>query len=320
MKGFDVYTLSSRDIDNGHVNSANGFDHMRFDTLVIPGDKNIVAIDDEAFRGTGGRLEHVEVGKSVETIGNSAFEGCLYMKTIEFEEGSKLHTIGERAFCMCENLPEFHCPDSCKVIEGGAFMFSDIKQIDLGQVERIDGYAFYQCSDINNVVIPSSVQEVGTYVFAKCDSLDNVIILGDEPKTFKDGAFDMTRSDLVVQVESDVLRAQLEQQFPDVKFSPLEHTVATDIEVHKLSDLINDNKVMMDGKDVLLFDPRVTGQLVVDIPDVKFEKGVLSLANFESIEASESYKEEIVKSGKVFQPADIGENVNDKSNDDVLDV
>lgn len=44
------------------------------------------------------------------------------------------------------------------------------------------------------------------------------------------------------------------------------------------------------------------------------------MSNLEAVEAPESFKEEILKSGKTFQPADIGDNVNDKSNDDVFDV
>ena len=37
-------------------------------------------------------------------------------------------------------------------------------------------YAFHQCKALNEILIPSSVEQIGEFVFSECESLDSISI------------------------------------------------------------------------------------------------------------------------------------------------
>ena len=102
-------------------------------------------------------LEHVWLPYTIEKINNNAFEGCINLLSVEFNEDdnepSKLKVIDDFAFYKCEKLSNIILPESLQQINGAAFAFCNgLKQIKV-PAEFIDGDAFAFCSNLEDVYI-----------------------------------------------------------------------------------------------------------------------------------------------------------------------
>ena len=62
-----------------------------------------------------GYLEKVTVPSSVQSIGFSAFDGCVSLKDVQLSEG--LVTLDNRSFAKCKSLTSIEIPDSVLTIE-----------------------------------------------------------------------------------------------------------------------------------------------------------------------------------------------------------
>lgn len=110
---------------------------------------------------------------SVKEIGEGAF--CTAPITrLDFEEGSNLEIIGEKAFYGCR-IETITIPKSVKVIKEGAFSecqwLKNVYFEDGMCLERIEGRAFYGASQYDNVTIPKSVQYIGVSVYYNVDEV-----------------------------------------------------------------------------------------------------------------------------------------------------
>ena len=95
-------------------------------------------------------LTSIYIPSSVTSIDDVAFEGCISLESVIFEDNSKLSSIGNGAFFYCANLKNIAIPTG---------------------VTSIDYQAFSGCSNIANIEIPKSVTSIGDYVFSGCNSL-----------------------------------------------------------------------------------------------------------------------------------------------------
>ena len=109
-------------------------------------------------------ITSIEIPASVETIGAAAFKGCRSLKTVTFEKGSKLRTIG------------------------GGYYFSDSS----------DSYSYGAFSDcpITSIEIPASVETIGAAAFKGCRSLKTVTFeKGSKLRTIGGGYYFSDSSD-----------------------------------------------------------------------------------------------------------------------------
>lgn len=98
---------------------------------------------------------------------------------VNIPEGTK--TIANGAF-MKSNVCEVNCPDSLEYINDNAFYACTfLEKVNFGKgLKRIgDSFrnasgVFAYCYVLNDVVIPSSVEEIGNFAFFHCDELSNV--------------------------------------------------------------------------------------------------------------------------------------------------
>lgn len=92
-------------------------DCIRLDTVTMPEENNIKALGEKAFMGCTA-LTSFQVPISVNAIGDSCFEGCIYLDKIELWGGSAteepqtswLQVIGNYAFKGCESLGALFLP------------------------------------------------------------------------------------------------------------------------------------------------------------------------------------------------------------------
>ena len=120
-------------------------------------------------------LEKVTIN-GVNSIGDSAFDKCIELKTVTIEDG--LTNIGDEVFSNCTKLDSIEIPESVTIIGDAAFIrcknLQNLK-IKKGVVEIGMG-AFYKCDKLQKITIPSSVNTIGKYAFCKCILLKNVNI------------------------------------------------------------------------------------------------------------------------------------------------
>lgn len=136
-------------------------------------------------------MEVVVIPKTVTKIETQAFVRCKNLKQVVFEKGSKLKTIGEAAFDMCENLKEIQMPDSVTrlgdEIFGGC---SKLENVKLPQnVTYIPNRMFEYCTSLKEIHIPKTVKSIKSEAFASCTNLKK-IYFNNQLKTIGVSAFE----------------------------------------------------------------------------------------------------------------------------------
>ena len=99
------------------------FYQSKLKTVVIPA--NATTIGNSAFEQCASLIS-IDIPANVETIGTAVFKGCSSLATVTFENGSQLKTIGggsysSGAFSDCTALTSIEIPASVETIEAAAF-------------------------------------------------------------------------------------------------------------------------------------------------------------------------------------------------------
>lgn len=92
-------------------------------------------------------------------------------------------SIGKQAFMGCKELTEVLIPDSVKTIRPEAFRESGLTAVQAADVEGIDYSAFYGCTGLTTVEMPS-LRWMGVCAFSRCSKLANFVLpetLGEIP-------------------------------------------------------------------------------------------------------------------------------------------
>lgn len=115
-------------------------------------------------------------------------------------------TIGNGAFCECENLVSITIPSSVTSI--GDYVFRccySLASITIpDSVTSIGLAALYNCSSLTSITIPDSVTSTGDYAFAGCKSLASITI-GNGMTSIGEYAFDGCSSLESVVIPSSII-------------------------------------------------------------------------------------------------------------------
>lgn len=141
-----------------------------------------IGVNAFAFAG----FESLTIPASVETVSDYAFYAARGIKTLTFEEGSKLTSIGQYAFSGDDGtswtgltaglLQSVELPASLKTLGTGAFFRQQFTNIVLNEgLETVGDRAFgtsaTKYSFFETLYIPASVTTIGDYAFRSCGSL-----------------------------------------------------------------------------------------------------------------------------------------------------
>ena len=164
------------------------FYQSKLKTVVIPA--NATTIGNSAFEQCASLIS-IDIPANVETIGTAVFWGCSSLTTVTFEKGSQLKTIGGGssyygAFSYCTALTSIEIPASVETIGASAFKGcsklatvtfekeSQLKTIGGGYSEPNYYGVFSDCTALTSIEIPASVETIGNTAFSDCSSLATV--------------------------------------------------------------------------------------------------------------------------------------------------
>lgn len=147
--------------------------------IVIPSEYDglpVTAISESAFSSCE-PLEEVVIPDSVTHIGSYAFDGCINLNTVDMS--SNLVYVGDAAFDGCDSLPLKEYRNALYLGDKDTPYIMLMKAVDTeiescavhDDTKIIYDYAFLDCTEIDEIIIPSGIKHIGSYAFENCYDL-----------------------------------------------------------------------------------------------------------------------------------------------------
>lgn len=166
---------------SGQLFISSASDEIKFKTKTLPSGK-LSIIGTNIIGGLGSsiiipaKINEIEV----EAIGDAAFTFLTRKKSITFEEGCNIKTIGDSAFYTCENIKKITIPKSVESIGNKAFHWcSNLEYIEFEEesnLKFIGEECFRWCLELKEIDIPEGVLTLSDKSFHGCSSLKKIII------------------------------------------------------------------------------------------------------------------------------------------------
>jgi len=184
--------------DNNYYQTISGILYSKDLKKVIkcPEDKNgnivlnsnVQYIEDYSFYNS--KIESITIPSNIKNIGKYSFYNCQQLINFKIEDSID-YKIENNCFENCFNLTEVELGEGLKEIGEDSFKNNfKLKNIDLNisSLIYIGNNCFYECKEIENIIIPNSVDYIGNNVFYECIKLKNVIV-GDKVKNLPNRMF-----------------------------------------------------------------------------------------------------------------------------------
>ena len=161
-------------------------------TVTFDDDAAIRNIRTGAFADCG--LTTVTIPPSVTTIEKEAFRNCEVLTAVNLS--ANVTNVSPEAFKHCRNLDNITVDKDNTVYSSldGYLLTADKETLVLfppgkanskftllpPSITKIGDYAFYDCSKLENVIIPNKVAAIGKRAFGLCTNLNTITFLSDE--------------------------------------------------------------------------------------------------------------------------------------------
>lgn len=188
--------------------------------------KPVLQIAEDAFQFCE-NLTSVEIPDTVQTIGKNAFWNCHKLQHVTLPKN--LTAVGDNCFRSCGLLAELEIPVTLQEI--GLDAFCDTAWLKNQQTENplvqvnhilIDGttcsgtavevpdgvteignFAFYNCGNLQKIMLPASVTKIDWGAFWQCSGLETLTVQGNLAKIGESAFSDCTKLSAVYTVMSE---------------------------------------------------------------------------------------------------------------------
>ena len=169
------------------------------------------SLNNNTFRGT--KPTKVYASPNLKHIGSYAFKGITTLTTFEVRQSSlsKLTTIKASAFEGCSNLATFTMSPTVIRIEDGAFKgCQSLGSLDIANttITAVSAYAFYDCQNLEDLVLPEKVASIKANAFYHNYKLDYIVV-PEAIREFLARSFTECREN-----EGDVMNIYISRTYP----------------------------------------------------------------------------------------------------------
>ena len=122
------------------------------------------------------KVNKVVFHNETQKIAPESFQSCAYLTSTNLSELNKLTSIGSSAF-NGTNLTSIIIPKNCTTLGGNSFAYikSKITELNLGNIQRINGCAFTNCTFDNlDIEIPESLTYVERGIFYQSTGINSI--------------------------------------------------------------------------------------------------------------------------------------------------
>ncbi len=140
-----------------------------------------------AFDGAGGAVDgakefyinetiikHLRIDTGVKIIPKGAFYGYLGLFSVEM---AGVDVIDDEAFKKCINLEKVKISNGLQRIGGYAFGYSKIQEIILpSSIQDLGNGAFIDCHNLEEIIIPNSIATIPALLCLRCEKLKRAIL------------------------------------------------------------------------------------------------------------------------------------------------
>lgn len=176
---WDIYTPPTGVLELPPSVSYNGTDYA------------VKSIDVEAFAYCTG-LTAIVIPEGVTTLGRMAFFSCTALDSIVLP--STLEVIGTQAFNTTAYLSDnSHWSEEGMLMIGTYLIktrtyITDSLRVPEG-ITGLGNMAVYNCGELTNITLPSTLRFIGENALAQCNALDTVTVLATVPPTLDVNSF-----------------------------------------------------------------------------------------------------------------------------------
>lgn len=153
-------TYGNKELDVIEVGDDFIINDEKITSLVI--EDGILSIGNSAFKGCI-NLKSTSVAPSVIELGSNAFAECHALDSIVCE-GVK--NLGENVFQNCQNLKNISFPNAIKINDNCFINCKNLNNCIIPAVISIGNNVFKNCNKLVNIDLPTSLQSIGDYSFA----------------------------------------------------------------------------------------------------------------------------------------------------------
>ena len=145
-------------------------------SVTIP--SSVTSISEYAFSNCSS-LVSITIPNSVTSIGKYAFEDCSSLESITLPfVGATLNSLENTHFGYIFGAGFLIVNNEYKIPINKDYVPTTLKTVVITIDTNIGSYAFYGCSSITSITIPSSVTSIGSSAFSGCSSLQDVYYNG----------------------------------------------------------------------------------------------------------------------------------------------
>ena len=182
-----LYNLKSD--SSGYV--VTGVSNTFGGSLIIPEEidgKPVIEIRQSAFKNYSEIGPEVKIPSGVKTVGNSAFQNCVGVKSVEFASGADTVKLGESAFSDCTDLSDITLPDKLSAIPEECFKNCSLVIVNIPEgVASVGDRAFIRNNTLEEVYLPSTLASIGEDAFFGCRSLTGFYVAQGNPSFIQSG-------------------------------------------------------------------------------------------------------------------------------------
>lgn len=168
ITGIDGSSQPFKNVNVGGIELSKGITKLEPQTFYMSTIENMVIPDTVTSIGAScfasSMLESIKLPSSLKSIEDAAFDSCIHLKSIDFEN-CEITEIPS-SFLSGAELTILRLPDSVRTIKSEAFTsLKKIREIVIpGRVKEIGDNAFAECTEAT-IRIPDSVDVIGTGAF-----------------------------------------------------------------------------------------------------------------------------------------------------------